>query len=153
MQEKSGRLSARKGVIGRVGPMLIHLGIILLMIGATLGSLQGQKIEQFLNPGRSLDLLKAARSLSPEIPTKSGIMLGLGESNEEVIQTLKDLRDADCQRITLGLYLRPSLAHLPVQKYWHPNEFEYFKIIARDLGFKKVNSGPLVRSSYHADYD
>ena len=100
---------------------------------------------------RSLGLLKAARELAIEIPTKSGLMLGLGETKFEIIQTLKDLRSVDCQRLTLGQYLRPSLAHIPVQRYWHPNEFKELGQIAKDLGFQKVNSGPLVRSSYHAE--
>ncbi len=100
---------------------------------------------------RSLSLLKSAREISPHIPTKSGLMLGLGESHDEVIQTLKDLRSVDCQRVTLGQYLRPSLAHIPVQRYWKPEEFENFALIAKELGFSNVNSGPLVRSSYHAN--
>ncbi len=100
---------------------------------------------------RSLGLLKAARELAPQIPTKSGLMLGLGETESEVIQTLKDLRSVDCQRITLGQYLRPSLAHIPVDKYWSPEDFISFGEMAKKLGFKKVNSGPLVRSSYHAE--
>ena len=99
---------------------------------------------------RSLGLLKAARTLAPEIPTKSGLMLGLGESREEVIETMRDLRAVDCQRITIGQYLRPSLAHIPVARYWHPDEFEDLGSIASDLGFAVVRSGPLVRSSYHA---
>tara|TARA_Y100001968_G_C19315768_1_gene696586 strand:+ start:135 stop:1055 length:921 start_codon:yes stop_codon:yes gene_type:complete len=99
---------------------------------------------------RSLQLLKAAKEIAPEIPTKSGLMLGLGEYKIEIIQTLKDLRSVDCQQITLGQYLRPSLAHIPVKHYWHPRDFDDFKSIAIKLGFKKVNSGPLVRSSYHA---
>ena len=100
---------------------------------------------------RSLGLLKAARELAPAIPTKSGLMLGLGEKKDEIIQTLKELRSVDCQFLTLGQYLRPSLSHIPVQHYWHPEDFANFGEIARDLGFKKVNSGPLVRSSYHAE--
>jgi lipoic acid synthetase len=99
---------------------------------------------------RSLGLLAAARELAPQIPTKSGLMLGLGESFEEVVQTLKDLRAVDCQRLTLGQYLRPSLAHIPVDRYWTPAEFEQLAQIARELGFADVRSGPLVRSSYHA---
>tara|TARA_Y100001968_G_C19161868_1_gene621251 strand:- start:158 stop:811 length:654 start_codon:yes stop_codon:yes gene_type:complete len=98
----------------------------------------------------SLSLLKASRDIDPTIPTKSGIMLGLGETAQEIIQTLKDLRSVDCQYVTLGQYLRPSLAHLPVQHYWHPADFKKFAHIAKNLGFQKVNSGPLVRSSYHA---
>tara|TARA_B100000700_G_C15059536_1_gene864812 strand:- start:1261 stop:2181 length:921 start_codon:yes stop_codon:yes gene_type:complete len=99
---------------------------------------------------RSLGLLKAAKEIEPEIPTKSGLMLGLGESKEEIIQSLKDLRNVDCNQITIGQYLRPSLAHIPVQKYWMPKDFELFGSIAKELGFEKINSGPLVRSSYHA---
>jgi len=99
---------------------------------------------------RSLTLLKAAREIDNSIPTKSGIMLGLGEQKEEVIQAMEDLRSVDCQQLTIGQYLRPSLAHIPVQKYWLPEEFDNFAEVAKDLGFKKVNSGPLVRSSYHA---
>jgi lipoyl synthase len=99
---------------------------------------------------RSLGLLAAARELAPRIPTKSGLMLGLGESVAEVVQTLRDLRAVDCQRLTLGQYLRPSLAHIPVERYWRPEEFEQLGQIARELGFADVRSGPLVRSSYHA---
>jgi lipoic acid synthetase len=99
---------------------------------------------------RSLGLLAAARELAPQIPTKSGLMLGLGETFEEVVATLRDLRAVDCQRLTLGQYLRPSLAHIPVDRYWTPEEFEQLGAIARELGFADVRSGPLVRSSYHA---
>ena len=99
----------------------------------------------------SLRLLRTSRELAPNIPTKSGLMLGLGEEREEILQSLKDLRNVDCQYLTIGQYLRPSLAHIPVQHYWTPNDFEDFAAIARSLGFKKVNSGPLVRSSYHAE--
>jgi lipoic acid synthetase len=99
---------------------------------------------------RSLALLAAARELAPAIPTKSGLMLGLGENREEVLATLEDLRAVDCQRITLGQYLRPSLAHIPVARYWSPEEFEELGAAARAMGFAQVRSGPLVRSSYHA---
>jgi len=99
---------------------------------------------------RSLDLLASARELAPAIPTKSGLMLGLGERPEEVVRTLEDLRAAGCQRLTLGQYLRPSLAHIPVARYWSPEEFEQLGAIADGLGFSQVRSGPLVRSSYHA---
>ena len=98
----------------------------------------------------SLELLKAAKEIVPTIPTKSGLMLGLGEQKAEIIQTLQDLRSVNCEQITIGQYLRPSLAHFPVQHYWLPKDFENFAEIAKKLGFKKVNSGPLVRSSYHA---
>ena len=100
---------------------------------------------------RSLDLLRAAQEIDESIPTKSGLMLGLGEEREEVIQALMDLRSVNCQQITIGQYLRPSLSHLPVMKYWHPDEFDAFKKLCLELGFSKVTSGPLVRSSYHAD--
>ena len=99
---------------------------------------------------RSLELLRVAQEIDSSIPTKSGLMLGLGEEREEIIQALKDLRLVNCQQITIGQYLRPSLSHLPVMKYWHPKEFNEFGKICLDLGFKRVNSGPLVRSSYHA---
>ena len=115
----------------------------------TVQRLQGQ-VRRGATFERSLGLLAAARELAPSIPTKSGLMLGLGEEREEVIATLKALRAVDCQRITLGQYLRPSLAHLPVARYWTPAEFENLADVARDLGFAQVRSGPLVRSSYHA---
>ena len=98
----------------------------------------------------SLKLLKFAREINPEIPTKSGLMLGLGENYHEIVQTMKDLRQVDCQYLTIGQYLRPSLAHIPVSRYWTPEKFRDLASIAEKLGFKKVNSGPLVRSSYHA---
>jgi lipoyl synthase len=116
----------------------------------TVERLQGE-VRRGATYRRSLGLLAAARELAPAIPTKSGLMLGLGESEEEVVQTLRDLRAVDCQRLTLGQYLRPSLAHIPVARYWSPDDFERLGSIARELGFRQVRSGPLVRSSYHAD--
>jgi DNA gyrase/topoisomerase IV subunit B len=95
-------------------------------------------------------VLAAARQQAPHLPTKSGLMLGLGETAAEVEQAMADLRAVDCQRLTLGQYLRPSLAHLPVARYWQPEEFEALAETARRLGFAQVRSGPLVRSSYHA---
>ena len=115
----------------------------------TVERLQGE-VRRGATYRRSLALLAAARELAPAIPTKSGLMLGLGETQEEVVQTLQDLRSVDCQRLTLGQYLRPSLAHIPVARYWTPAEFERLGAIARELGFEQVRSGPLVRSSYHA---
>jgi lipoic acid synthetase len=115
----------------------------------TVERLQGE-VRRGATYRRSLGLLAAARDLAPTIPTKSGLMLGLGESRQEVLQTLQDLRSVDCQRLTLGQYLRPSLAHIPVARYWTPVEFEELGAAARELGFAKVRSGPLVRSSYHA---
>lgn len=99
---------------------------------------------------RSLRVLSLVKELDDSIPTKSGLMLGLGETETEIIETLKDLRRINCDRLTLGQYLRPSLAHLPVEKYWTPAEFQKLGDIARELGFNHVNSNPLVRSSYHA---
>ena len=118
----------------------------------TVKRLQGE-VRRGATYDRSLGLLAAARELAPSIPTKSGLMLGLGESKDEVVDTLKDLRSVDCQRITLGQYLRPSLAHIPVARYWHPTEFAELGAIATDLGFSQVRRGPLVRSSYHAAGD
>jgi len=115
----------------------------------TVQRLQGEVRRGATYP-RSLGLLAAARELAPAIPTKSGLMLGLGETFDEVVDTLQDLRAVDCQRLTLGQYLRPSLAHIPVARYWTPEEFAQLGAIARELGFAMVRSGPLVRSSYHA---
>lgn len=99
----------------------------------------------------SLQLLKEFKKRYPGIPTKSGIMLGLGETNEEIIQTLKDLREHDVEMVTLGQYLQPSKYHMPVSRYVTPEEFKHFANTAKELGFKNIASGPLVRSSYHAD--
>ncbi|WP_421655859.1 lipoyl synthase [Leptothermofonsia sp. ETS-13] len=99
---------------------------------------------------RSLRVLEVVKELNPAIPTKSGLMLGHGETEAEVIEALVDLRKVGCDRLTLGQYLRPSLEHLPVQKYWTPEEFDRLGTIAREMGFSHVRSGPLVRSSYHA---
>ncbi|NJL98112.1 MAG: lipoyl synthase [Synechococcaceae cyanobacterium SM2_3_2] len=98
----------------------------------------------------SLRVLSLIKTLDPDIPTKSGLMLGHGETCSEVIETLQDLRAVDCDRLTLGQYLQPSLAHRPVDRYWTPDEFEDLGSIARQMGFAHVRSGPLVRSSYHA---
>ena len=115
----------------------------------TVQRLQGE-VRRGATYERSLALLAASRELAPTIPTKSGLMLGLGESRDEVIAAMRDLRAVDCQRLTLGQYLRPSLAHIPVARYWTPAEFEELAVVARELGFAQVRSGPLVRSSYHA---
>ena len=115
----------------------------------TVQRLQGE-VRRGATYERSLGLLAAARAMAPHIPTKSGLMLGLGETREEVLAALADLRAVDCQRLTLGQYLRPSLAHLPVARYWSPEEFAELGERARAMGFAQVRSGPLVRSSYHA---
>ena len=99
---------------------------------------------------RSLELLQRAKQLSPRTPTKSGLMLGLGETREELLRVLEDLRAHAVDVVTLGQYLRPSLRHLPVERFVPPDEFEVLKDIVRRMGFRHVESGPLVRSSYHA---
>jgi lipoyl synthase len=99
---------------------------------------------------RTLELLDRSRRYAPEIPTKTGLMVGLGEEHDELVATFKDLRDAGCQILTIGQYLRPSAEHAPMTRYYHPDEFRELKRIALDLGFVHVESGPLVRSSYHA---
>ncbi len=99
---------------------------------------------------RTLELLQQAHEYAPRIPTKSGIMVGLGEEWDEVVATLGDLRRVGVEILTIGQYLRPSNDHLPMVRYYHPDEFARLKQIALDLGFGHVESGPLVRSSYHA---
>jgi lipoic acid synthetase len=99
----------------------------------------------------SLDLLKRFKALHPEVPTKSGLMLGIGEEISEVEQVMRDLRAHGCDMLTLGQYLQPSLHHLPLVRYLHPDEFERLGELGYQLGFTHVASGPMVRSSYHAD--
>ena len=99
---------------------------------------------------RTLEIFRRARRVAPGLLTKSGIILGLGEERDELVATLRDLRDADVKVLTLGQYLRPSAQHLPVARYYHPDEFRELGEIGRALGFAHVESGPLVRSSYHA---
>jgi lipoic acid synthetase len=100
---------------------------------------------------RSLDLLARVKRLAPHIATKSGLMLGLGETHEELLDVLADLRSVQCDNVTLGQYLAPTLKHIPVARYLPPAEFDRLGRLARTLGFAKVASGPFVRSSYHAD--
>ncbi|GLP98022.1 lipoyl synthase [Paraferrimonas sedimenticola] len=99
----------------------------------------------------SLDLLKAFKARHPDIPTKSGLMMGLGETNEEIVEVLRDLREHNVEMLTLGQYLQPSKHHLRVERYVPPAEFDQLKDIANELGFTQAACGPLVRSSYHAD--
>jgi len=99
---------------------------------------------------RSLRVLALVKEYDPTIPTKSGLMVGHGETEAELIEAMQDLRRVGCDRITLGQYMRPSLDHRPVERYWTPEEFDRLGDIARELGFSHVRSGPLVRSSYHA---
>jgi lipoyl synthase len=99
---------------------------------------------------RSLELFRRARAAAPALLTKSGIIVGLGETRAELVATMEDLRAADVNLLTLGQYLRPSAQHLPVVKYYHPDEFADLATVGRALGFAHVEAGPLVRSSYHA---
>ena len=99
---------------------------------------------------RTLELLDRSRRHAPDIPTKTGLMVGLGEELDELVSTFKDLRDAGCRILTIGQYLRPTESHAPMLRYYHPDEFADLKRLALDLGFVHVESGPLVRSSYHA---
>jgi lipoic acid synthetase len=99
----------------------------------------------------SLQLLKAFKARHPAIPTKSGLMLGLGETLEEVAEVMRHLREHDCDMLTLGQYLQPSQHHLPVSRYVPPDEFQQLEELGYELGFGNVASGPMVRSSYHAD--
>ncbi len=100
---------------------------------------------------RSLDMLRYAKQVRPHIPTKSGLMLGLGETEPEVLAVMRDLRDHHVDILTLGQYLRPSQRHLPLLRYISPEEFAEYKIAGQRMGFAHVEAGPLVRSSYHAD--
>jgi lipoic acid synthetase len=99
---------------------------------------------------RSLALLRNAKELIPGQKTKSGIMLGLGENIDEIMQTMRDLREVDCNILTVGQYLQPTVKHLPIRKYYTPEEFKAIKVEGMAMGFSHVESGPLVRSSYHA---
>jgi len=101
----------------------------------------------------SLELLKKAKAFNKKIFTKSGIMVGLGETKDEVIQVMDDLRSAEVDFITIGQYLQPSAKHHPLNRYYHPDEFKEFESIAKTKGFLLVSSSPLTRSSYHADED
>ena len=100
---------------------------------------------------RSLEMLRYAKELSPETPVKSGLMLGLGELEEEVLEVMRDLRAHSVDILTLGQYLRPSPRHLPIVRYIPPAEFDRYRDAGREMGFAHVEAGPLVRSSYHAD--
>ena len=95
--------------------------------------------------------LKHYKARMPKVATKSGLMVGLGESNQEVMQVIEDLRAHNVDMVTIGQYLQPSRQHSPVDRFVHPDEFEQFREFGEKLGFTNVASGPLVRSSYHAD--
>ena len=99
---------------------------------------------------RVLEIFRLAKRIAPDIPTKTGIILGLGETNEEVVETMRELRTVDVDILTLGQYLRPSADHIPLDRYVTPEEFRWFRETGLAMGFRHVESGPLVRSSYHA---
>ena len=99
----------------------------------------------------SLNLLKKFKALHPNVPTKSGIMVGLGETDEEVLQVMQDMRDHNIEMLTIGQYLSPSSSHLPVRRYVHPDTFKMFEAKAYEMGFNHAAVGAMVRSSYHAD--
>ena len=103
------------------------------------------------NYQHSLRLLRSAKEINPEVFTKSGIMLGLGETEEEIIATMYDLRNVGVSVLTMGQYLQPSIKHLPVVEFIEPKQFQKLKEIGLEIGFRFVESGPLVRSSYHAE--
>jgi lipoic acid synthetase len=109
-----------------------------------------ETVRPMANYQRSLHVLRTAKELEQEMRTKSGIMLGLGEERSEVSEVLRDLRDANCDILTVGQYLRPSKAHLDIQEYVYPEVFEEIREEARELGFTYVASAPFVRSSYNA---
>ena len=99
---------------------------------------------------RSLSLLEKAKEIDPELTTKSGLILGMGEEHDEIIDVMKDLRDVGCDILTIGQYLCPGKGFLPIKRFYHPNEFKRLRYEGEKMGFRHVESGPLVRSSYHA---
>ena len=99
---------------------------------------------------RVMEIFRFAKRTAPDIPTKTGIILGMGETNEEVVAVMRDLRDVDVDILTLGQYLRPSDAHIALDRYVTPEEFQWLRELGKEMGFRHVESGPLVRSSYHA---
>ena len=110
-----------------------------------------EKVRPQGNYRRTLNVLKQAKELAPKVSTKSGMMAGLGESRDETLQVIRDLRQAGCEILTIGQYLQPSKTHLPVQEYVHPDTFKSFEQFALSIGFKAAACGPFVRSSYQAD--
>jgi lipoic acid synthetase len=99
---------------------------------------------------RVMKIFRLVKEIAPDIPSKTGIILGMGEVKEEIVQTMRDLRAVDVDILTLGQYLRPSDSHIPLDRYYTPEEFAELRDIGLDMGFRHVESGPLVRSSYHA---
>ena len=110
-----------------------------------------RKVRPRGNYDLSLELLKRVKEINPFMPSKSGMMVGLGETKSEILQTMADLREVDTDLLTIGQYLRPSKRHHPIIRFWRPEEFKELEEAGLEMGFKHVASGPLVRSSYHAD--
>lgn len=110
-----------------------------------------RKVRPRGNYDLSIELLKRVKEINPYMPSKSGMMVGLGETKSELLETMADLRAADCDLLTIGQYLRPSSRHHPIIRFYRPEEFEELEQAGLEMGFKYVASGPLVRSSYHAD--
>ena len=139
-----GRLDVALDILGQTPPDVFNHNLETV-----------PRLYKAVRPGadyrHSLDLLARFKARHPGTPTKSGLMLGLGEDTSEVLAVLHDLRAAGCDRLTLGQYLQPSQAHLPVSRYVDPAEFEQLSVSARAMGFESVASAPLVRSSYHAE--
>jgi len=138
-----------------------RLDVALEALGAALPDVFNHNLEtvprlyKAARPGadyrHSLELLRRFRERHPGIPTKSGLMVGLGETNAEILEVMQDLRDHGCEMLTVGQYLQPSRHHLPVTRFVTPAEFDEFAAAGRAMGFRNVASGPMVRSSYHAE--
>ena len=109
-----------------------------------------RRVRPYANYEQTLNLLRIGKQLDAQILTKSGLMVGLGETVTELLETMKDIRNTECDILTIGQYLSPSPRHLPIQRYYTPEEFEELKEAGLEMGFRHVESGPLVRSSYHA---
>ena len=109
-----------------------------------------RRVRPYANYQQTLNLLRTSKQLDPQMLTKSGLMVGLGETVTELLETMEDLRNTQCDILTVGQYLSPSSRHLPIQRYYTPEEFEEIKEAGIEMGFRHVESGPLVRSSYHA---
>jgi lipoic acid synthetase len=138
-----------------------RLDVALEILGEALPDVFNHNLEtvprlyQAARPGadyqHSLELLRRFKQRQPGVPTKSGLMVGLGETNEEILEVMRDLRAHGCELLTVGQYLQPSRHHLPVLRFVTPEEFEQFARAAREMGFRNAASGPMVRSSYHAE--
>ncbi|MYB92240.1 lipoyl synthase [Candidatus Poribacteria bacterium] len=109
-----------------------------------------RRVRPYANYQQTLTLLQVSKQLDARMLTKSGLMVGLGETVTELLETMQDIRDTGCDILTIGQYLSPSSRHLPIQRYYTPEEFDELKEVGREMGFRHVESGPLVRSSYHA---